>query len=170
MASSIDCTSGKLSRVADLSTPTSEDVRADARDAGTGRSRIGDEAKKWVGYRSRSGSRGGRCARRHNCHGATIARSHFPFGQRRALSDSMSKRPAKPTASPSPASSTSPVRRIRPSKRPVYLKLHFAPGECAHGCGGPAGHCQRKAELTGREAQAGAATLLSSLASSGQHF
>ncbi len=23
------------------------------------------------------------------------------------------------------------VRRIRPTKRPVYLKLHFAPGECA---------------------------------------
>jgi len=23
------------------------------------------------------------------------------------------------------------VRRIRPPKRPVYLKLHFAPGECA---------------------------------------
>src|SRR5882724_4086892 len=23
------------------------------------------------------------------------------------------------------------VRRIRPAKRPVYLKLHFAPGECA---------------------------------------
>jgi len=22
------------------------------------------------------------------------------------------------------------VRRIRPTKRPVYLKLHFAPGEC----------------------------------------
>jgi hypothetical protein len=23
------------------------------------------------------------------------------------------------------------IRRIRPTKRPVYLKLHFAPGECA---------------------------------------
>src|SRR5262249_40164437 len=23
------------------------------------------------------------------------------------------------------------VRRIRPAKQPVYLKLHFAPGECA---------------------------------------
>jgi transposase len=23
------------------------------------------------------------------------------------------------------------IRRIRPTKRPVYLKLHFGPGECA---------------------------------------
>src|SRR5262249_39730882 len=32
------------------------------------------------------------------------------------------------------------VRRIRPTKRPVYLKLHFAPGQCAQvgwGASGP---------------------------------
>src|SRR5260370_7655616 len=31
------------------------------------------------------------------------------------------------------------IRRIRPTKRPVYLKLHFAPAECAHAAWGPSG-------------------------------